>query len=179
MILATNRIYHEPFERKQDSQWYWIKVETIANYHQLSWPFEQGFMTYIAWLSTLTLLIRLPGTVSNGLNARQSEIFTKMLLKTSDKLVEYIQCLFSNVGFSVTYQNAETFQNAQARIICPLKNQIKFFNHLTFLNKYLMLCRRFNEQFSGILVRISKYWAFSLFETVPGCLIRSLQFLSV
>lgn len=32
-----------------------------------------------------------------------------------------------------------------------------------------MLCRRFNEQFSGILVRISKYWAFSLFETVPGC----------
>ena len=62
----------------------------------------------------------------NGLNARQSEIFTKMLLKTPDKLVEYIQCLFSNVGFSVTYQNAETFQNAQARIICPLKNQIKF-----------------------------------------------------
>ena len=42
-----------------------------------------------------------------------------------------------------------------------------------------MLCRRFNEQFSGILVRISKYWAFSLFETVPGGLIRSLQFLSV
>ena len=99
--------------------------------------------------------------------------------KFSQKPVEYIQCLFSNVGFSVTYQNAETFQNAQARIICPLKNQIKFFNHLTFLNKYLMLCRRFNEPFSGILVRISKYWAFSLFETVPGGLIRSLQFLSV
>ena len=45
----------------------------------------------IARLSTLrncTLLIRLPGTVSNGLNAQQLKIFTKVPLKGSLKLLE-------------------------------------------------------------------------------------------
>ena len=35
---------------------------------------------------------RLPGTVSNGLNARQLEIFTKMPLKGSFKLLKSIRC---------------------------------------------------------------------------------------
>ena len=44
-----------------------------------------------------TLLIRLSCTVSNGLNARQSEIFIKMPLKGSFKLLKSIRCLLKNV----------------------------------------------------------------------------------
>ena len=40
---------------------------------------------------------RLPGTVSNGLNARQLEIFTKMPLKGSFKLLKSIRCQLRNV----------------------------------------------------------------------------------
>ena len=42
-----------------------------------------------------------------------------------------------------------------------------------------MLFRSFKEPFSGTLVKIFNCWAFSPFETVPGSLIRSVQFLSV
>ena len=48
----------------------------------------------IARLSTLrncTLLIRLPGTVSNGLNAQKLKIFTKVQLKGSLKLLKSIR----------------------------------------------------------------------------------------
>ena len=48
-------------------------------------------------LRNLTLLIRLPGTVSNGLSARQLEIFTKMPLKGYFKLLKSIRCLLRNV----------------------------------------------------------------------------------
>ena len=44
-------------------------------------------------LRNSTLLIRLPGTVSNGPNARQPE----MPLKGSFKLLESIRCLLRNV----------------------------------------------------------------------------------
>ena len=43
-------------------------------------------------LGNFTLLIRLPGTVSNGLSAQQLEIFTKMPLKGSVKLRKSIRC---------------------------------------------------------------------------------------
>ena len=48
-------------------------------------------------LGNSTLLIRLPGTVSNGLNARQLEIFTKMPLKGSFKLLKSIRCQLRKV----------------------------------------------------------------------------------
>ena len=48
-------------------------------------------------LRNLTLLIRLPGTVTNGLSARQLEIFTKMPLKGYFKLLKSIRCLLRNV----------------------------------------------------------------------------------
>ena len=48
-------------------------------------------------LGNFTLLIRLPGTVSNGLSARKLEKFTKMPLKVSFKLPKNIRCLIRNV----------------------------------------------------------------------------------
>ena len=54
----------------------------------------------ITGLSTLrnsTLLIRLSGTVSNGLDARQFDIFTKVLLKASLKLLKSIRFWYRNV----------------------------------------------------------------------------------
>ena len=47
-------------------------------------------------LGNFTLLIRLPGTVSNGLSARQLEIFAKMPPKGSFKLLKNIRCLLRN-----------------------------------------------------------------------------------
>ena len=49
--------YHEPFERKHDSQWQWMKVKTIVDYHQPSWPFERGLTQ--AWR------VNCPITLSN------------------------------------------------------------------------------------------------------------------
>ena len=48
-------------------------------------------------LGNFTLLIRLPGTVSNEISARQLEIFTKMPLKGSFKLLKSMRCLLRNV----------------------------------------------------------------------------------
>ena len=47
--------------------------------------------------TTKSFVIRLPVTVSNRLNARQSEIFTKIPQKTSWKPFESIRCLLRNV----------------------------------------------------------------------------------
>ena len=44
-------------------------------------------------LGNFTPLIRLPGTVSNGLNALQLEIFTELPLKGSFKLLKNIRYL--------------------------------------------------------------------------------------
>ena len=44
-------------------------------------------------LGNFMFLIRLPGTVSNGLNARQLEIFIKLPLKGSFKPFKNIRCL--------------------------------------------------------------------------------------
>ena len=51
----------------------------------------------------LCLNARQPGKVSNGLNARQSEIFTEFPLKDSFKLLEDIWCFFRNVEDSKNY----------------------------------------------------------------------------
>ena len=48
-------------------------------------------------LGNFTLLIRLPGAVSNGLSARKLENFTKMPLKVSFELLKNIRCLIRNV----------------------------------------------------------------------------------
>ena len=59
----------------------------------------------VAWLSRLKNckpLIRLHRTVSNGLNAPQLKIFTKIPLKNSYKPVEYIQNLCFSVVVKLT-----------------------------------------------------------------------------
>ena len=50
----------------------------------------------IAQLSTQPF-VKLPVTVSNGLNARQSEIFPEFQMKSSIKPIENIWCFFGNV----------------------------------------------------------------------------------
>lgn len=57
---------------------------------------------------------------------------------------------------------------SQAQRICPLRQQINFWNRLTFL-KSSDVPRSSEEPFSWSSVKISGCRVFSLFETVPGC----------
>ena len=90
-------------------------------------------------LGNCTFLIGLPGTVSNGLNARQSEIFTKMpqtfkrirfLLRNVKwfqkslfflLLDKFSGSLIRSVEFP-SVDNRAILWYAQAQRICPLKN---------------------------------------------------------
>ena len=51
----------------------------------------------IKFAVSLKFLPRLPGTVSNGLNARQSEILKKIPQKASRKSRKSVRCSFRNV----------------------------------------------------------------------------------
>ena len=52
---------------------------------------------------------------------------------------------------------------AQARIICPLKDQVNFWNRLTFLSKHLIFLQSVDS------VKNSYCRSFRLLETVSGC----------
>ena len=50
-----------------------------------------------------------------------------------------------------------------------LANEHNFWNRSTFLKKHHIPSRSLKESFSGNSVKISDCWAFSPFETLPGC----------
>ena len=72
-------------------------------------------------------------------------------------------------GFMEHWQPSDIVVIVQARRICPLKNHINFWNHLTFFIKHLILLRSLKEPFHENCVKIFYCWAFSLSETIPGC----------
>ena len=47
--------YHGPFDRRHDSQWQSMIVETVIDYHQLSWPFEQALTRIVSTTVRLKL----------------------------------------------------------------------------------------------------------------------------
>ena len=59
---------------------------------------------------------------------------------------------------------------AQARIICPLKDQVNFWNRLTFLSEHLIFLQSLKKLNLGVdSVKNSYCQSFRLLETVSGC----------
>ena len=98
-------------------------------------------------LRNSTLLIRLPGTVSNGPNARQPE----MSLKGSFKLLESIRCLLRNVK---RFQKINFFFSGKIIRVCAYYNIAR----LSPLWNSTLPIRRPGTVSNGLNARQSEIW---------------------
>ena len=73
------------------------------------------------------------------------------------------------VHTTISLDNRAMIWCAQARRVCPLKNQCNVWNRLTFVNKHFIFSRSLKEPSSGNCVKIFDCRVFGQFETLPSC----------
>ena len=92
--LTTGRPWPTPWPTPWPRPW---PTRGFVPTPKLSWICS-GRILQACTIKSQVVFIRLPVTVSNRLNARQSEIFTEFRLKSSIKTIESIWCFFRNVN---------------------------------------------------------------------------------